>query len=966
VAVVLVRGGAVVQGYAEIVPPRGMSAADAANLVQIRVSGTGPIPKVDVIVPPGWGPQPIDPTAPVQVKDTRQAESDDAAAQRKAKVEEMRNLYRQYLNDFEFQREKFGKDLLGVTGAFGGPADTKSDDEILALPADNFFFEWLQRRQANSEWQSFQARARAMGYDDPEGIKQLWQQYRQPEFQARQQGDKQLHDLKSDPTNALQQRYAAPLLLSWMASQPKPVDVPGGDGKGKAYVLPLPDGTLVTLDDAQFAKVRKAAADEIETRLNTLQTQKDRYQFHKADRGEVSKAMDYAYGAELQGKSWGAIDEAIQAGRAALAAGDLKASLAHIEQAEKLSGGARKEWERYLHHREVGAEATILALEGVKTTTEIVLAVGTLPLGGTGLVIVTGKGVTESLVLAAAQQAGGQRVDWKDVGFDVGVQVVSGLAMHGFGKLQALGPQNAIMKAFRESFGAQLAADAVQTVLIDSATYAARQAYHEARGRNVKFTAQDFLAHLQKYLTDPTGLPLEIVKSALLRHIAGRLPAHGADPAAIKEVAPEHPQAGHDSADGAKAPPPAHGTADPAAGGGQAVKSPPVEEAHQIRELAQDKKNVHEVTDETLVKDYDVEIPIQSGGEQHTYRRKRSDGSWCRFSTRSCGFKLSPETEALVKKAEPATTPGDPPAAAKAKEPPKAIGADPAERASAASADAPKEAPAPKDAPPAKEVKAVDPEGVTAASPPDPVREANLAKLEARKNGLEAEVGEVRGKLDRLDTHLNELKKLTDPAARRAYLEKIRPELELMADFPDGPIAPRQALEAIQKEQRELGTGVLKEKLAELDAVSEALAPKEGLRHRANTTHPISGVRYDAQGFPVFDAVGRVDLPPGLYQAVDNTQFRFCNQKLARDAASNRDLERKFTPAQLAQMERGDNPDGYTWHHHQDKGRMELVATAQHDPTPHVGGGSIWGGRTERRLASKERKKERDARDAKP
>jgi len=36
-------------------------------------------------------------------------------------------------------------------------------------------------------------------------------------------------------------------------------------------------------------------------------------------------------------------------------------------------------------------------------------------------------------------------------------------------------------------------------------------------------------------------------------------------------------------------------------------------------------------------------------------------------------------------------------------------------------------------------------------------------------------------------------------------------------------------------------------------------------------------------------------------------------------------------------------PKGYTWHHHQDYGRMQLVKTSIHSKTGHTGGWSIWG-----------------------
>ena len=39
------------------------------------------------------------------------------------------------------------------------------------------------------------------------------------------------------------------------------------------------------------------------------------------------------------------------------------------------------------------------------------------------------------------------------------------------------------------------------------------------------------------------------------------------------------------------------------------------------------------------------------------------------------------------------------------------------------------------------------------------------------------------------------------------------------------------------------------------------------------------------------------------------------------------------------------SPDGLTWHHHQDTGRMQLVETIEHEAfVPHTGGMSIWGG----------------------
>jgi filamentous hemagglutinin len=47
----------------------------------------------------------------------------------------------------------------------------------------------------------------------------------------------------------------------------------------------------------------------------------------------------------------------------------------------------------------------------------------------------------------------------------------------------------------------------------------------------------------------------------------------------------------------------------------------------------------------------------------------------------------------------------------------------------------------------------------------------------------------------------------------------------------------------------------------------------------------------------------------------------------------------KFTPQQLQEIKSGSSTiEGYTWHHHQDTGRMQLVPRDLHRQTGHVGG----------------------------
>ena len=35
-------------------------------------------------------------------------------------------------------------------------------------------------------------------------------------------------------------------------------------------------------------------------------------------------------------------------------------------------------------------------------------------------------------------------------------------------------------------------------------------------------------------------------------------------------------------------------------------------------------------------------------------------------------------------------------------------------------------------------------------------------------------------------------------------------------------------------------------------------------------------------------------------------------------------------------------PKDYTWHHHQDRGRMQLVERSVHEKTGHTGGFALW------------------------
>ncbi|WP_246333761.1 HNH endonuclease [Thermoactinomyces mirandus] len=59
---------------------------------------------------------------------------------------------------------------------------------------------------------------------------------------------------------------------------------------------------------------------------------------------------------------------------------------------------------------------------------------------------------------------------------------------------------------------------------------------------------------------------------------------------------------------------------------------------------------------------------------------------------------------------------------------------------------------------------------------------------------------------------------------------------------------------------------------------------------------------------------------------------------------NNPRLKREFLQANINWIDKGNTPVGYTWHHHQDEGKMQLVKTRVHGNIRHTGGRQIWAG----------------------
>lgn len=127
-------------------------------------------------------------------------------------------------------------------------------------------------------------------------------------------------------------------------------------------------------------------------------------------------------------------------------------------------------------------------------------------------------------------------------------------------------------------------------------------------------------------------------------------------------------------------------------------------------------------------------------------------------------------------------------------------------------------------------------------------------------------------------------------------------------------------------------------------------------------THPETGIPYELKTvetntgekvkgvFPVFDSAFDANFPDDLLEASDNLQFKESNQQLKAWVDNNPDNAKKlFTEESLEDIANGRTPEGYTWHHSEEKGVMQLVDTETHAKSAHTGGKTIWGGGNENR-----------------
>ncbi|WP_426133455.1 filamentous hemagglutinin N-terminal domain-containing protein [Pseudomonas sp. PWP3-1b2] len=145
--------------------------------------------------------------------------------------------------------------------------------------------------------------------------------------------------------------------------------------------------------------------------------------------------------------------------------------------------------------------------------------------------------------------------------------------------------------------------------------------------------------------------------------------------------------------------------------------------------------------------------------------------------------------------------------------------------------------------------------------------------------------------------------------------------------------------------------------------IREELGDKYGADNVLSTTVPPSGmpnvklagmhkdivlpdgsnarVVFDNKGFPIFDDITKFDTHINISEfraASYEGQLRMATRDLRTQIDSGAVPSSAFTDVQLKAIRGGqDKIPGYTWHHHQDTGRMQLVPEVFHNGARHVG-----------------------------
>lgn len=134
------------------------------------------------------------------------------------------------------------------------------------------------------------------------------------------------------------------------------------------------------------------------------------------------------------------------------------------------------------------------------------------------------------------------------------------------------------------------------------------------------------------------------------------------------------------------------------------------------------------------------------------------------------------------------------------------------------------------------------------------------------------------------------------------------------------------------------------------DHLAGSIHPETGVPFNENTVDLPTGEKISGV-FPAFDVEHQVTINESLYLQSDYVQFTYANVELYESIQANPSLavDLGLSQEDIEGLANGDTPEGFTWHHYEEPGVLQLVDQEQHANTGHTGGRELWGGGSENR-----------------
>ena len=132
------------------------------------------------------------------------------------------------------------------------------------------------------------------------------------------------------------------------------------------------------------------------------------------------------------------------------------------------------------------------------------------------------------------------------------------------------------------------------------------------------------------------------------------------------------------------------------------------------------------------------------------------------------------------------------------------------------------------------------------------------------------------------------------------------------------------------------------------EAVTSSTLPKVNAKNvkLAGTRHPKTGMVFSNKGMPILDDIARVEvrIKGDLSNMRSEAHKVAATRQLKADIAAGKVDRKLFSDLEMKQIEAELPKIGEsTWHHHEDRGRMQLVPEKIHQKTGHLGGDALWG-----------------------